>query len=48
MELIEIVGVVTLSVGLSLVGARAMLATGLFLMTRAATATRERRGGAAF
>ena len=48
MELIGILGMFTLSVGLSLVGARAMLATGLFLMTRAATATRERRAGGAF
>jgi hypothetical protein len=42
MELIGLVGVVMLSVGLSLAGARMMLAAGFFLMTRA-VATRERR-----
>ena len=41
MELVGLVGVVMLSVGMSLAGARAMLAAGLFLMTRTATA-RER------
>jgi hypothetical protein len=41
MELVSLVGVVILSVGVSLAGARAMLAAGLFLLTRAATA-RER------
>jgi hypothetical protein len=41
MELVGLVGVVMLSVGISLAGARAMLAAGLFLMTRAAT-VRER------
>jgi hypothetical protein len=38
MELAGLVGVVMLSIGVSLAGARAMLAAGLFLMTRAATA----------
>ena len=42
MELIGLVGVVMVSVGLSLAGARAMLGTGLFLMVRAAE-SRERR-----
>jgi hypothetical protein len=37
MELVGLVAVVMLSVGISLAGARAMLAAGLFLMTRAAT-----------
>jgi hypothetical protein len=41
MELVGIVGVVMLSVGMSLAGARAMLAAGLFLMTRSVDA-RER------
>ena len=42
MELVGLVGVVMLSVGLSLAGARVMLAAGFFLMTRA-VAARERR-----
>jgi hypothetical protein len=42
MELMSLVGVVMLSVGLSLAGARAMLAAGLFLMVRAAAARRGR------
>jgi hypothetical protein len=41
MEVIGLVGVVVLSVGLSLAGARVMLAAGFYLMTRAA-AMRER------
>ena len=40
MELIGLVGVVVLSVGVSLAGARAMLAAGLFLMMRS-VAVRE-------
>ena len=38
MELIGLVGVVVLSVGVSLAGARAMLAAGLFLMMRSVAA----------
>ena len=38
MELISLLGVVTLSVGLSLAGARAMLAASLFLMMRSVPA----------
>jgi hypothetical protein len=38
MELVSIVGVVMLSVGISLAGARAMLAAGLFLMMRSVDA----------
>ena len=38
MELISLVGVVMLSVGVSLAGARAMLGAGLFLMMRSVAA----------
>ena len=38
MELIGLAGVVVLSVGVSLAGARAMLAAGLFLMMRSVAA----------
>jgi hypothetical protein len=41
MELIGLAGVVVLSVGVSLAGARVMLAAGLFLMMRS-VAARER------
>jgi hypothetical protein len=43
MELIGLVGVVMLSVGVSLAGARAMLGAGLFLMMRS-VATRDATG----
>ena len=46
MELIGLVGVVMLSVGLSLAGARAMLGAGLFLMVRAAESRGRRQLGA--
>jgi hypothetical protein len=45
MELIGLVGVVMLSVGVSLAGARAMLAAGLFLMTRSVAARQPRTIG---
>ena len=45
MELVGIVGVVMLSVGLSLAAARAMLATGLFLMTRGAAMRARHQNG---
>ena len=38
MELFSLVGVVMLSVGVSLAGARAMLGAGLFLMMRSVAA----------
>ena len=42
MELFGLVGVIMLSVGVSLAGARAMLAAGLFLMMRGAAAHHQR------
>ena len=44
MELLGIVGVIMLSVGVSVAGARAMLSAGLFLMMRGAAAHHHRRG----
>ena len=46
MELIGLVGVVMLSVGLSLAGARTLLGAGLFLMLRAAESREQRHLGA--
>ena len=41
MELLGLVGVVMLSVGVSLAGARAMLGAGLFLMMRSVAAREQ-------
>ena len=41
MELVGLVGVVMLSVGLSLAGARAMLAASVFLMMRSVAARNQ-------